>query len=495
MMTFSLQNITHSYHVATPVLEDVSIHIQKGKVHALLGMNGAGKSTLLKIATGEIQPVVGDIKIDTQSVSFTSPRDAKKHGISFVTQEVDHGLIPGLSVLENVLIDHLAMQNKLLFSKSKLIALAKQHLQTVQVNLNVSEDVSNCSLHEKQLLLIARALSNNTNYLLLDEPTSSLGPKEVETFGKLLKDLTSKGIGILLVSHRLSEIRNFADDVTVLHNGQVALSETITTITDQQIVEAMTGKQLTLPINTAPKTGSEELFKVQELLLHEGHSPLSLTIRKGETVVIYGLIGSGKTTLAETLFGALHTYHAEIDGQKLTIKTPRDAIKAKIALVPEERRKQGVFLSEDIISHTNLHQSGWKRKQTELNDATTAISSFGISPNDPKAHIHSLSGGNQQKVSIAKWRGFKPNLFLLDEPTKGVDIAAKQDIFQFIRNITENGSSVIYFTGEQDEALHIADRILILANGEFVGEYLPSELSPEQLLHLSEGSYSIESRS
>lgn len=145
--------------------------------------------------------------------------------------------------------------------------------------------------------------------------------------------------------------------------------------------------------------------------------------------MIYGLIGSGKTTLAETLFGALHTYHAEIDGQKLTIKTPRDAIKAKIALVPEERRKQGVFLSEDIISHTNLHQSGWKRKQTELNDATTAISSFGISPNDPKALIHSLSGGNQQKVSIAKWSGFKPNLFLLDRPTKGVDIGAKQDIF------------------------------------------------------------------
>ncbi|MDG2658760.1 ATP-binding cassette domain-containing protein, partial [Vibrio parahaemolyticus] len=219
---------------------------------------------------------------------------------------------------------------------------------------------------EKQLLLIARALSNNTNYLLLDEPTSSLGPKEVETFGKLLKDLTSKGIGILLVSHRLSEIRNFADDVTVLHNGKVALSETITTITDQQIVEAMTGKQLTLPINTAPKIGNEEIFKVHELQLHKKHSPLSLTIRKGETVVIYGFIGSGKTTLAETLFGARNTYQAKINGQKVTIKTPRDAIKAKIALVPEERRKQGVFLSEDIISHTNLHQSGWRRKLTEL---------------------------------------------------------------------------------------------------------------------------------
>ena len=278
-MTFSLQNITHSYHVATPVLEDVSIHIQKGKVHALLGMNGAGKSTLLKIATGEIQPVVGDIKL-ILSLFPLLHRAMQKHGISFVTQEVDHGLIPGLSVLENVLIDHLAMQNKVLFSKSKLVALAKQHLQTVQVNLNVSEDVSNCSLHEKQLLLIARALSNNTNYLLLDEPTSSLGPKEVETFGKLLKDLTSKGIGILLVSHRLSEIRNFADDVTVLHNGQVALSETITTITDQQIVEAMTGKQLTLPINTAPKPGARNYLKYKSFYYTKVILPFSYNTKR-----------------------------------------------------------------------------------------------------------------------------------------------------------------------------------------------------------------------
>ncbi|KFN01870.1 sugar ABC transporter ATP-binding protein [Bacillus clarus] len=495
MMTFSLQNITHFYNTAIPVLQDVSIHIQKGEIHALLGMNGAGKSTLLKIATGEIKPVAGNIKIHNEPVSFASPRDAKKHGISFVTQEVDHGLISGLSVLENVLIDYLALQSKKLFSKSKLVALAKQYLQAVHIDLNVWEDVSNCSLHEKQLLLIARALSNNTNYLLLDEPTSSLGPKEVENFGKLLKQLTSQGIGIVLISHRLSEIRKFADSVTVLHGGTVALSGQIAKITDRQIVESMTGKQLALSTNTKAKQKTEEIFKVEGLQLHRNCSPLSLTIRKGETVVIYGFIGSGKTTLAETLFGAHHAYRAQIYDQHITIKTPRDAIKAKIALVPEERRKQGLFLTENIIEHTNLHQLGWKQKKAEIHCAETAIASFGISPNDPKATIHSLSGGNQQKVSIAKWSGFKPNLFLLDEPTKGVDIAAKQDIFQFIRNITEDGSSVVYFTGEQDEALHIADRILILVNGKFVGEYLPQELSPEQLLHLSEGSYSIESRS
>ncbi|MBC6974977.1 sugar ABC transporter ATP-binding protein [Bacillus sp. Xin] len=493
-MTFSLQNITHSY-TTTPVLQDVSIEVQKGQIHALLGMNGAGKSTLLKIATGEIRPVAGKIKINEQTISFTSPKDAKKHGIAFVTQEVDHGLIPNLSVLENLLIDYLALNSKMLFSKSQLTQLAKKYLQAVHIDLNLWEDISNCSLHEKQLLLIARALSNNTSYLLLDEPTSSLGPKEVENFGDLLQQLKLQGIGVILISHRLSEIRRFADVVTVLRNGTVSLSETITKITDQQIVEAMTGKELTIPVNTQIKQPTEDLFQVQHLQLHKNRSPISLTIRKGETVVIYGLIGSGKTTLAETLFGARHAYQATINDQNITIKTPSDAIQAKIALVPEERRKQGLFLSENIIEHVNLHQLGWKQKKVEIQCAEAAIDSFSISPSNPIASVHSLSGGNQQKVSIAKWTGFKPNLFLLDEPTKGVDVAAKQDIFQFIRHITENGSSVLYFTGEQDEALHIADRILILVNGAFVGEYLPHELSPEQLLHLSEGSYSVESSS
>ncbi|MGF9964341.1 sugar ABC transporter ATP-binding protein [Bacillus rhizoplanae] len=494
MMTFSLQNITHHY-TDTPVLQDVSMTIKKGQIHALLGMNGAGKSTLLKIATGEIPPVAGKLVIDDKVASFSSPRDAKKHGIAFVTQEVDHGLVPNLSVLENVLLDYLAMQNKTFFSKSKLVQLAEHYLHAVHVDLNVWEDISNCSLHEKQLLLIARALSNNASFLLLDEPTSSLGPKEAANFGKLLQQLKAQGIGIVLISHRMSEIRQYADVVTVLRDGKVALSEATAAISDQQIVEAMTGKQMTLHTNTQNKLETPYIFQVDNLSVHRNRSPLSLHIRQGETVVIYGLIGSGKTTLAETLFGARHSYVATINKKNVNIKTPRDAIQAKIALVPEERRKQGLFLSESITDHLNLHQSGWKQSRSERNHAEAAISSFRISPNDPNAFIHSLSGGNQQKVSIAKWIGFNPSIFLLDEPTKGVDVAAKQDIFQFIESITATGSSVIYFTGEQDEALHIADRILILSNGEFIGEYLPHELSPEQLLHLSEGGHSIESRS
>lgn len=493
-MTLSLSHITH-YYADNPVLQDISITLKKGEIHALLGMNGAGKSTLLKIATGEISPVAGNITIHSKNVSFTSPRDAKNHGIAFVTQEVDHGLIPHLSILENVLLDHFAMQKTLLFSKAKFAQLAERYLQMVGLNINVWEDVSQCSLHEKQLLLIARALSNDASFLLLDEPTSSLGPKEANHFWRLLQQLKEKGIGIAFISHRMSEIRRYADAVTVLRDGRIALSEKTDCITDEQIVEAMTGKQIVLQKTGKEKIETPYIFETTNLPVHSNESPCSLRIREGETVVVYGLIGSGKTTLAETLFGIREPYIATVDQKQVSITSPRDAIAAKIALVPEERRKQGLFLSENITNHVNLHQTGWKRAKLENEHTKEAIDSFHISPRDPNATLQSLSGGNQQKVSIAKWIGFQPRIFLLDEPTKGVDIAAKQDIFQFIDKITSSGNAVVYFTGEQDEALHVADRILILANGAFVGEYAPHELSSEKLLHLSERSHSVEYRS
>lgn len=493
-MTLSLSHITHHY-TDVPVLQNISVTLKKGEIHALLGMNGAGKSTLLKIATGEISPVAGNIAIHGKSVSFTSPRDAKKHGIAFVTQEVDHGLVPHLSILENVLLDHFAMQKTVLFSKTKFSQLAEQYLQMVGLYTNIWKDISQCSLHEKQLLLIARALSNDASYLLLDEPTSSLGPKEANHFWELLQKLKEQGIGIAFISHRMSEIRAYADSVTVLRNGHIALSEKKDCITDEQIVEAMTGEKIIVQQRETEVLQTPYIFEATNLSLHSNQAPLSLRIRAGEKVVIYGLIGSGKTTLAETLFGIRKPYVAKVNEEEVYIKSPRSAIAAKIALVPEERRKQGLFLSENITNHVNLHQSGWKRMKHERNHTKEAIDSFHILPRDPNATLQSLSGGNQQKVSIAKWIGFQPRIFLLDEPTKGVDVAAKQDIFQFIEKIIGSGSAVVYFTGEQDEALHIADRILILANGAFIGEYRPHELSPEKLLHLSERSHSIEYRS
>ncbi|WP_028402466.1 sugar ABC transporter ATP-binding protein [Ectobacillus panaciterrae] len=489
-MAFTLQHIAHSYSSA-PVLKDVSVTIKKGTVHALLGMNGAGKSTLMKIAAGDFPPVAGVLSIDGAPVSFQSPNEAKQAGISFVAQEVDHALVPTLSVLENVLLDQLAQHKKLPFSRKKWETKAKQFLSLVDADLNIHKQISECSLHEKQLILIARALSNQAAYLLFDEPTASLGPKETEHFTSLINMLKKQGVGILFISHRLSEIRKLADAVTVLRDGEAILSSPVAAVTDQEIVEAMTGKQSFGIERTVRILQTPYALEVNNITVRNGAPSLSLNVRTGETVVVYGLVGSGKTSLAETLFGARNPYNATVHGKNLRITNPRQAIRAQLAFVPEERRKQGLFLTESIRNHLSLHFTGWKRNKQEEKHAEQIIADFGIRPADSLASVQSLSGGNQQKVSIAKWAGFQPDVFILDEPTKGIDVSAKQDIFGFIEKITNDGAAVLYFTGEQDEALRIADRILVLRKGEIIAELLPHETTEEELLQLSEGGITV----
>ncbi|MCP8968142.1 sugar ABC transporter ATP-binding protein [Ectobacillus sp. SYSU M60031] len=485
-MAFQLHDISHSYG-AVPVLKKVSLTVEQGEVHALLGMNGAGKSTLMKVAAGDFPPVAGALSIDGKNVSFRSPRDAKEAGIAFVAQEVDHALIPTLSVLENVLMDQLASKKAVRFSKRRLEEEARRLLSLVDADLDVHQPVANCSLHEKQLILIARALSNHASFILFDEPTAALGPKEAEHFGRLVQILKQQRVGILFISHRLAEIRKLADAVTVLRDGHVVLSAPVAATEDRDIVTAMTGKTAAKSQRTVRNIETPYKLQVEDLIVSRGKAPLSFGIRKGETLVIYGLVGSGKSSLAETLFGARNAYRATIEGKTLTIRKPQEAIEAGIAFVPEERRKQGLFLSESIGTHLNLHQRGWLRPSREKAHAQTAIQSFDIRPGQAEVLVQRLSGGNQQKVSIAKWAGFSPDIFILDEPTKGVDVAAKEDVFRFIEEITNAGSSVLYVTGEQDEALRIADRILVLTKNGFAAELRPDEASEEQLLQLAEG--------
>jgi simple sugar transport system ATP-binding protein len=289
----------------------------------------------------------------------------------------------------------------------------------------------------------------------------------------------------------LSEIRKLADHVTVLRDGEVVLSSPVSSVSDQEIVESMTGKQAIGVERQARKLETPYALEVKHINIKNSAPSLSLNVRAGETVVVYGLVGSGKTSLAETLFGARKPYEAAVAGQPIRIANPRQAIQARLAFVPEERRKQGLFLTESIEDHLSLHFKGWKQKKQEENHAIRTIADFGIRPADPSVTLQSLSGGNQQKVSIAKWAGFQPNIFILDEPTKGIDVSAKQDVFSFIEKITNDGAAVLYFTGEQDEALRIADRILVLQKGEIIAELLPHETSEEELLQLSEGEISV----
>ncbi|MFC5775432.1 ATP-binding cassette domain-containing protein [Ectobacillus antri] len=475
MMSLALQHITHSY-TNVPVIADITFTIERGTVHALLGMNGAGKSTILRILAGDFSPLSGSIQLDNKTIPLQSPKQAHEKGIAFVAQEVDHALMSELSVLENVLLNQIVREKRIYFSTKAKEQEAKLLLKRVGLNINVKQPISQCSLYEKQLILIARALSDDVQFLLLDEPTSALGPKEAQHLIELIHSLKRQGVGILLVSHRLSEIRQLADKMTLLRNGHVVCTASPATMTDEDIVTAIAG-----PINHAKRL-EKNLATAENLLEHR-----ALHVKEGEVLVIYGLLGSGKSNLAETLFGARDPVQVTINGTKQRFCTPSDAIRAGLAFVPEERRKQGLFLNESISNHLSLHRKGLLRTKTEERHALEISEQFHIQPRTIHVQVANLSGGNQQKVSIAKWAGFQSKVFILDEPTKGIDVAAKQDVFRFITDVTQRGAAVLYFTAEQDEALQIADRILIMCKGEIITEVFPQETDAAELLWLAEG--------
>ncbi|UOY91981.1 sugar ABC transporter ATP-binding protein [Ectobacillus sp. JY-23] len=480
-MSLALRHITHSY-TNVPVVTDITFTIERGTIHTLLGMNGAGKSTILRMLAGDFSPLSGAIHLDNKEVSFQSPRQAHEKGIAFVAQEVDYALMSELSVLENVLLNQIVREKRIYFSKKAKEQEAARLLKRVGLNLNVKQPISQCSLYEKQLILIARALSDDVQFLLLDEPTSALGPKEAQHLLELIHSLKKQGVGILLVSHRLSEIRQLADKMTLLRNGQVVCTASPATMTDKDIVTAIAGEVKPAKRLEKDLTTAENLF--------EHHA---LHVKKGEVVVIYGLLGSGKSDVAETLFGAREPVQVTINGTKQRFRNPSDAIRAGIALVPEERRKQGLFVSESISNHLSLHRKGRLHVKSEEEHALKISEQFNIQPRNVHFQVGRLSGGNQQKVSIAKWAGFHSKVFILDEPTKGIDMAAKQDVFRFISDATQKGAGVLYFTAEQDEALQIADRILIMCKGEIITEVLPRETDAAELLRLAEGGEIIDS--
>ncbi|WP_237690861.1 sugar ABC transporter ATP-binding protein [Paenibacillus caui] len=468
---------------AGPVLHNVSFTVRKGEVHALLGMNGAGKSTLLHIAAGVFSPKEGNVVIDGKPVVFKSPADAAAHGVVFLTQEVDRGLVPQLSVHENLTVALLKKEKAVLFPKKANRLRARQLLAEYGLELDVDKPVRLLSLYEKQMLSLIRAVTNEAKYLLLDEPTASFDPREAERFYATVRKLREQGIGIVFVSHKLHEVMALSDRITVLRGGSAVLEEEASKVTLENIVEKMTnGESAVIRKERKDKAFDEVQFAVNGLRLHRDAKPVSLRIGKGEIVTVFGLLGSGKTSLAETLFGLRRPYQAQVKGTTRRIGSSLQAVKAGLAFIPEERGRQGIWKKEDIRTHLALSFQGWISKRKETDYSRNLISSFAIRPESPEYKVGRLSGGNQQKVAIAKWFAQGRELALFDEPMKGIDVAAKETIFQMIESLAEQGTSVLYLTAEPDEALRISDRIVILSGGEIVEEREAHELTLEELL-------------
>lgn len=476
-------------------LTQVDFALEGGSIHALTGANGAGKSTLMAVLSGAHEHYQGTIVIDGEPVEIRAPRQAKQLGIHLVQQEVDVALVPGLSVAENIMLDQLAEPGHT-YRWRHIRHSARNALALLGVDLDVRRRIEQCSLAEKQQILLARALSHHCRFLILDEPTAPLDQHESERLFSVVRRLQHSGIGVVFISHRIHELKAICDRMTVLRDGRLIESSPMAGLSGEAIVEKMLGHALNdiYPPRRPAITG-KALLAIEGLhdntLLHD----ISLQLRRGEILGIAGLAGAGKTELCKALFGANASLvrAGELRGKPWQPTTPADAVAAGIALVPEERRKEGIFIDESVAMNLSISADDSFSRWSFFNYRRTwrwaqeIISRLGIRTTGPAQTLRRLSGGNQQKVAIGKWLRNDADVLIFDEPTKGVDVKAKTDLFLLIDQLAREGKGVIYASGEFAELVGLCDRICVLWDGRIVAELDGRKASEETLLLYSTG--------
>jgi len=476
-------------------LDNVDLTIEQGTIHALVGANGAGKSTLIKILTGYYDAYEGEIEIEGQPASLTSPAMAMNLGIEVVHQEVDTVLVPGLSIAENLFIERIASgQAGMVIKWRRLYQQAGEIAASVGLTADIRKRVEDISLHEKQLVVIARAISRHARYLILDEPTAALSLRETERLFDILRQLKQKGLGIIYISHRLGEVKDLADEISVLRNGlKVAHFSGQTDLT--QVVEAMAGQPVKEMFPAIEKRQFGDIvLEVKQLRYRDVVNDVSFAVRNREILGITGLVGAGKTELIRLLFGAEQPDAGAIlfNGQSITLRHPKMAVESGIFLVPEERRTQGLHVENTVVENLVLpflHQftvASWVMSQREQRYATELVKKSGIIAPSVHTPVRNLSGGNQQKVVIGKWIGQTPTVMMFDEPTHGIDIKAKYDVFTLISAIARE-ACVIYASAEIDEVLNLADRILVMRAGRVAAELTAQEANRQLVLEIATG--------
>ncbi|WP_248925752.1 sugar ABC transporter ATP-binding protein [Paenibacillus hamazuiensis] len=471
-------------------LQQVDFEVRGGEVHALLGANGAGKSTLIKVLSGAYIPDEGEIRIDGKPLTIRQPLDAMRSGIQCVYQEVDTALVPQLTVAENILLDRLT-EGGAWIGPGHMRKQAEQIVRDIGLDVDVRRRVDELSISQKQLVLLARALAQKAKFIIFDEPTAPLSLEESERLFEIMRRLKKEGVGAVFISHRLSEVFEICDRITVMRDGRRISTKAAAETTPQGTIEEMLGKSFDEEFPKAQAAIGETLFAAKGVTSGTKVRGVSLSVRRGEIVGVVGLVGAGKTELSRLIFGAdpLDAGELAMNGRKLVLKQPSDAVREGICLVPEERRKQGVFVNDSIRrnlalpSLRSLSRLGFVLKRAEAGNAERLIGELGISPLYPEQIVRLLSGGNQQKVAIGKWLPTDAELFLFDEPTKGVDVGAKSDIFRLIGRLAQQGKGIVYFSCEISEILGIADRILVMSYGRIVKELARGEATQENILY------------
>lgn len=491
-MDIILQGISKAFG-QNVVLRGVNLHVREGEVHALMGENGAGKSTLMNILTGLLKADGGKLLVDGKETWFKSNRDAEEHGVSFIHQELN--IWPNLTILENLFMMNQPKTKFGFVDFKKMKEIAEAKCKEIGITLPLMEVAENCSVGQQQMTEILKALMADAKVVIMDEPTAALTERETERLFDVMRKLKANGVSIIYISHRMEEVFANCDTITVMRDGQAISTRPTEETTMEQIVTDMVGRTIDEYYPARTTIPGEEVFKVEHFTQPGVFEDISFNVRKGEILGVAGLMGAGRTEIMRAIFGVDPHESGKLffEGKEIEIKNPRDAIRHGFAFVTENRKTEGLVLPFSILqnialpSDSRLSKNGFINAKEEFDFSQKLSDELGVKTPDIRLAASTLSGGNQQKVVIAKWLGMNPKLIILDEPTRGIDVGAKKDIYDLMNKLTSEGVTIIMVSSDLPEVLGMSDRIMVVHEGHVTGILDSQDATQERIMTLATG--------
>lgn len=471
-------------------LNDVSYELRAGEVHALLGENGAGKSTLIKVLGGIYHPEEGEIYIDGKKVSINGVRDAQDNGIAIIHQELV--LVPHMTVAENIFLGR-EHGSGILIDRKKMTEEAQELLDAQEIHIPADSLIKDLTIAQQQMVEIVKAISYNSKILVMDEPTSSISDKEVAFLFQTMRKLTAKGVGIVYISHKMSELEEICDRVTIMRDGQYVGTKVVKETTKDDLIAMMVGRELTNYYTRDYQETGETLLKCEHISDGKMVQDASFELKKGEIIGFAGLVGAGRSETMKCIFGLTKGSKGEVyvKGKKVNVQSPIDALKYGIALVPEDRKLEGLYHVQSVRFNSTIEVleqfihgiSVDGKKEVDITQKYIDMMST-KTPTQEQA-IGNLSGGNQQKVMIGRWLATDPDILILDEPTRGVDVGAKSEIYAIMNQLVKEGMSIIMISSELPEIINMSDRVYVMAEGRVAGCLDHTEVTQESIMQLA----------